>query len=81
MIFQVHENFEKCNLLPDGYEHIPLAEIVFMIGFFAVYFIEELVDATLNPDRNQSRNEASLDKEDYKQKLDHDFDRYKYCFH
>ena len=52
-----------------------------MLGFFAVYFIEELVDATLNPDQNQSRNEASLDKEDYKQKLDHDFDRYKYCFH
>merc|ERR1712223_144097 len=46
-----------------------------MIGFFAVYFIEELVDATLNPDQKQSINETSLDKEDYKQKLDHDFDR------
>ena len=62
--------------MPDGYENIPLAEIIFMIGFFLVYFIEEFVDALLNPEQTHSRNEKNLENENYKQKLDHDFDRY-----
>lgn len=34
--------------MPDGYEHVPMAEIIFMIGFFLVYFIEELVQNFCN---------------------------------
>ena len=46
---QVHETFEEINLLPEGYEHIPMAEIIFMVGFFLVYFIEELVHNFCDP--------------------------------
>ena len=48
---QVHETFEEINLLSEGYEHIPMAEIIFMIGFFLVYFIEELVHNFCDPEK------------------------------
>ena len=31
-------------ILSENNKHIPLAEIMIMIGFFIIYFIEELVD-------------------------------------
>ena len=31
-------------ILSENNKHVPLAEIMIMIGFFIIYFIEELVD-------------------------------------
>ena len=56
---QVHETFEEINLLSEGYEHIPMAEIIFMVGFFLVYFIEELVHNFCDPEKyvhNEDKN-------------------------
>ena len=55
----MHETFEEVNLLSEGYEHIPMAEIIFMVGFFLVYFIEELVHNFCDPDKfvhNEDKN-------------------------
>ena len=55
----MHETFEEVNLLSEGYEHIPMAEIIFMVGFFLVYFIEELVHNFCEPDKfahNEDKN-------------------------
>ena len=32
------------HILPEDSKNVPLAEIIFMIGFFIIYFIEEVVD-------------------------------------
>ena len=32
------------HILSENNKHVPLAEIMIMIGFFIIYFIEELVD-------------------------------------
>ena len=42
-VFQVRENFEHAEILSGKYEHIPLGEVILMIGFFLIYFIEEFV--------------------------------------
>ena len=40
--FQIRENFEHAEILHD---ELALAEIIMMIGFFFIYFIEECVFA------------------------------------
>ena len=34
----------RAELLSEKNKHIPLAEIMFVIGFLVIYFIEEVVD-------------------------------------
>ena len=34
----------RSELLSENNKHIPLAEIMFLIGFLVIYFIEEVVD-------------------------------------
>ena len=48
----MRENFENAQILPEGQEHIPLAEIMLMIGFFLIYFIEEFVHALCDSDQH-----------------------------
>ena len=50
----MRENFEHAKLLSEGQEHIPVAEILFMVGFFLVYFIEEFVQLLWNSDHHGS---------------------------
>ena len=42
-LLQLRENFEQAKILPMGHEHYPLAESMLLIGFFLMYFIEELI--------------------------------------
>ena len=52
----MRENFENSSILSGGNEHIPLAEIILMVGFFLIYFTEEFVhslcDAKLDADHD-----------------------------
>lgn len=43
MLPELRENFEQAKILPMGHEHYPLAESMLLIGFFLMYFIEELI--------------------------------------
>ena len=37
-------------MLPKGHEHIPLAEIILMVGFYLIYFVEEFVHFVCDSD-------------------------------
>ena len=47
--FQIRENFEHADILHHPHDELALAEIIMMIGFFFIYFIEELVFAVCKP--------------------------------
>ena len=40
----VRDYLSRAELLSEKNKHIPLAEIMFVIGFLVIYFIEEVVD-------------------------------------
>ena len=56
----MRENFENAQILSKGYEHIPLAEIMLMIGFFLIYFIEEFVHAWCDSDEHGHKHEEEV---------------------
>ena len=45
-------------ILSENNKHIPLAEIMIMIGFFIIYFIEELVDYYWIRKANKTRKDC-----------------------
>ena len=47
--FQIRENFEHAEILHHPHDELALAEIIMMIGFFFIYFIEEFVFAVCKP--------------------------------
>ena len=44
LYFKVREFVKMADILSSDNAHLPLAEIMLMLGFFIIYFIEELVD-------------------------------------
>jgi len=60
MLPEVRENFENAKVLPEEYEHIPLAEIVLMSGFFLIYFIEEFVHAWCDSDQHGHKHDDQV---------------------
>jgi len=49
MLPEIRENFEHAKILHHPHDELALAEIIMMIGFFFIYFIEEFVFAVCKP--------------------------------
>lgn len=49
MLPEIRENFEHAEILHHPHDELALAEIIMMIGFFFIYFIEEFVFAVCKP--------------------------------
>ena len=61
--FQVRENFEHAEILSEKYEHIPLGEIILMIGFFLIYFIEEFVHFVCDSDLHVNDQDHAVEQQ------------------
>ena len=61
--FQVRENFEHAGILSEKYEHIPLGEIILMIGFFLIYFIEEFVHFVCDSDLHVNDQDQAVEQQ------------------
>ena len=53
---------ENAAILPEGYEHIPIAEIILMIGFFLIYFIEEFVHLLCDSELHGNARDHAMEK-------------------
>ena len=53
---------ENAAILPKGYEHIPIAEIILMIGFFLIYFIEEFVHLLCDSELHGNARDHAVEK-------------------
>ena len=53
---------ENAAILPEGYEHIPIAEIILMIGFFLIYFIEEFVHLLCDSELHGNARDHAVEK-------------------
>ena len=53
---------ESAAILPEGYEHIPIAEIILMIGFFLIYFIEEFVHLLCDSELHGNARDHAVEK-------------------
>jgi len=53
---------ENAAILPEGYEHIPIAEIILMIGFFLIYFIEEFVHLLCDSELHGDARDHAMEK-------------------
>ena len=53
---------ENAAILPENYEHIPIAEIILMIGFFLIYFIEEFVHLLCDSELHGNARDHAVEK-------------------
>jgi len=69
MLPEIRENFEHAEILEHPYDELALAEIILMIGFFFIYFIEELVYAMCKPGVGHGHSHTAEDANQRKQSI------------
>ena len=58
----MRESFEHADILPEGNDHMPIAEIILMCWFFLIYFIEELVHFMCDNELHGDARDAAVEK-------------------